>query len=84
MSVVRSTTTGIPTGRPASGAATPRFAMVAMPLDILTAKGQFCASFNFGKTPLAGSDYTCNPDFNVAQVGVVTRSNSRQEPDVLG
>jgi len=41
--------------------------------NILTAKGQFCASFNFGKTPLAGSGYSCNPDFNVAQVGVVTR-----------
>ena len=39
--------------------------------DILTAKGQFCASFNFGKT--VSADYSCNPDFNFAQVGVVTR-----------
>ena len=39
--------------------------------DILSAKGQFCASFNFNKTVTA--DYTCNPDFNIAQVGVVTR-----------
>ena len=39
--------------------------------DILTAKGQFCASFNFGKAQSA--DYSCNPDFNIAQVGVVTR-----------
>jgi hypothetical protein len=39
--------------------------------DILTAKGQFCASFNFGKT--VSADYSCNPDFNIAQVGVVTR-----------
>ena len=40
-------------------------------LDILTAKGQFCASFNFGKA--VSADYSCNPDFNIAQVGVVTR-----------
>jgi porin-like protein len=39
--------------------------------DILTAKGQFCASFNFGKA--LSTDYSCNPDFNVAQVGVTTR-----------
>jgi hypothetical protein len=39
--------------------------------DILTAKGQWCASFNFGKA--VSADYSCNPDFNVAQVGVVTR-----------
>ena len=39
--------------------------------DILSAKGQFCASFNFGKA--VSADYSCNPDFNVAQVGVVTR-----------
>ena len=40
-------------------------------LDILTAKGQFCASFNFGK--VVSADYSCNPDYNIAQVGVVTR-----------
>ena len=40
-------------------------------LDILTAKGQFCASFNFGKA--LSADYSCNPDYNIAQVGVVTR-----------
>jgi len=40
-------------------------------LDILSAKGQFCASFNFGKA--VSADYTCNPDYNIAQVGVVTR-----------
>ena len=39
--------------------------------DILTAKGQWCASFNFGKA--VSTDYSCNPDFNIAQVGVVTR-----------
>jgi hypothetical protein len=50
--------------------------------DILTAKGQFCASFNFGKA--VSGDYSCNPDYNIAQVGVVTRWTPRQEPDVLG
>jgi hypothetical protein len=39
--------------------------------DILSAKGQYCASFNFGKT--LSADYSCNPDFNIAQVGMVTR-----------
>ncbi|MBA4033876.1 MAG: porin [Bradyrhizobium sp.] len=39
--------------------------------DILTAKGQFCASFNFGKA--VSADYSCNPDFNIAQVGLTTR-----------
>jgi hypothetical protein len=39
--------------------------------DILSAKGQFCASFNFGKA--VSADYSCNPDYNIAQVGVVTR-----------
>jgi hypothetical protein len=42
--------------------------------NILTAKGQFCASFNAGRAPgtLSG-DYSCNPDYNIAQVGMVTR-----------
>ena len=40
-------------------------------LDILSAKGQFCASFNAGKA--VSADYSCNPDYNIAQVGVVTR-----------
>jgi hypothetical protein len=39
--------------------------------DILSAKGQVCASFNFNK--IVSADYSCNPDFSVAQVGVVTR-----------
>ena len=42
-------------------------------LDVTSAKGAFCANYNAGKTPLAGSGYSCNPDFNIAQVGVVTR-----------
>ena len=40
--------------------------------DITTAKGQWCASYNaVGKA--FSADYTCNPDYNVAQLGVVTR-----------
>jgi hypothetical protein len=40
-------------------------------LDITTAKGQWCASYNTGKA--VSADYTCSPDYNVAQVGLVTR-----------
>ncbi len=35
------------------------------------AKGQWCANYNTGKA--VSADYSCNPDYNVAQVGVVTR-----------
>jgi len=40
-------------------------------LDITSAKGQWCASYNTGKA--VSADYTCNPDYNIAQIGVVTR-----------
>jgi hypothetical protein len=40
-------------------------------LDITTAKGQWCANYNAGKA--VSADYTCNPDYNIAQVGMVTR-----------
>jgi hypothetical protein len=40
-------------------------------LDITSAKGQWCANYNAGKA--VSADYSCNPDYNVAQVGVVTR-----------
>jgi hypothetical protein len=42
-------------------------------LDGTSAKGAWCANYNTGKVPVAGTGYTCNPDFNFAQVGVVTR-----------
>ncbi len=32
----------------------------------------------------AAGNYTCNPDFNVSQLGVSTRWTPGQEPDVLG
>jgi hypothetical protein len=53
--------------------------------DITTAKGQWCASYMVANklsaagTPLvanaaaAAGGFSCNPDFNIAQVGVITR-----------
>jgi hypothetical protein len=40
--------------------------------DLSTAKGAYCAAFA-ASHPGAGVSYTCNPDFNVSQLGVVTR-----------
>jgi len=39
--------------------------------DLTTAKGQYCATYTAGK--VVSADYTCNPDYNVSQLGVVTR-----------
>jgi len=39
--------------------------------DLTTAKGQWCGNYNAGKA--VSADYTCNPDFNVSQLGLVTR-----------
>jgi Porin subfamily len=50
--------------------------------DITTAKGQWCASYMFANklgTPAApsavttGNGFSCNPDFSIAQLGVITR-----------
>jgi hypothetical protein len=38
-------------------------------LDVTSAKGAFCANYTVGK----GAGFTCDPDFNIAQVGVTTR-----------
>ena len=40
-------------------------------LDITTAKGQWCSNYNSGKVVTA--DYTCNPDYNIAQIALATR-----------
>ncbi len=40
-------------------------------LDLTTAKGQYCANYNTGKA--LSADYTCNPDYNISQLGLVTR-----------
>ena len=40
--------------------------------DLTTAKGQYCLAY--GRAVAGqGATYTCNPDFNVSQLGVVTR-----------
>jgi hypothetical protein len=36
-----------------------------------TAKANMCANYLAGKAP--STDYSCNPDYNVSQLGVVTR-----------
>jgi hypothetical protein len=42
--------------------------------DITTAKGQYCSAYISGnKLTAASADFSCNPDFNVSQLGVVTR-----------
>ena len=51
-------------------------------LDVTSAKGAFCANYTAGKAP--SLDYTCNPDFNIAQVWCGHPLDSRQEPDVRG
>ena len=71
MSVVRTTTTGIPTGRPASGAATPRFATTVTNSTSLPPRVRSARVSTSARS--LSADYTCNPDYNIAQVGVVTR-----------
>ncbi|MDE5451419.1 porin [Bradyrhizobium sp. CSA112] len=38
-----------------------------------TAKGAYCAAFALSHPGQAAGTYSCNPDFNVSQLGVVTR-----------
>jgi hypothetical protein len=40
--------------------------------DITTAKGQYCSVYRKGIGAVS-ADYSCNPDFNVSQLGVITR-----------
>ena len=40
-------------------------------LDVTTAKGQWCSNYNGSKA--VSADYTCNPDYNVGQIAMVTR-----------
>jgi len=43
--------------------------------DLTSAKGAYCAAYTAatGGAAAKSADYRCNPDFNIAQVGVVTR-----------
>jgi len=40
--------------------------------DLTTAKGQYCAVYA-ASNGAKSADFSCNPDFNVCQIGVVTR-----------
>lgn len=40
--------------------------------DLTSAKGAYCAAFGLSH-PGLNTSYICNPDFNVSQIGVVTR-----------
>jgi hypothetical protein len=43
--------------------------------DLTSAKGQFCAAYNLSTGGLATKsiDYSCDPDFQIYQVGFITR-----------
>src|SRR6266850_752410 len=41
--------------------------------DLTTAKGAFCAAYVANNAGAKSPDFSCNPDFNVSQLGVVTR-----------
>jgi hypothetical protein len=41
--------------------------------DLTTAKGAYCAAYVASNPGLKSGDFSCNPDFNVSQLGVVTR-----------
>jgi len=41
--------------------------------DLTTAKGAFCAAYITSNPGAKSADFSCNPDFNVSQLGVVTR-----------
>jgi hypothetical protein len=54
--------------------------------DLTSAKGQYCAAYVVGK--VVSADFTCNPDYNVAMLGLVTRwtpvKNLTFSAEVLG
>jgi hypothetical protein len=42
--------------------------------DLTTAKGQWCANYNTAaKLAAASANYSCNPDYNISQLGLITR-----------
>jgi Porin subfamily len=41
--------------------------------DPTTAMGQFCLSYNLSNPGAKSADYSCNPNYNVYQLGLVTR-----------
>jgi len=44
-------------------------------LDLTTAMGQYCASYigSTGGLPTKSADFSCNPNYNVYQIGAITR-----------
>ncbi len=41
--------------------------------DLTTAKGQYCASYIASNPGLKSADFSCNPNYDVSQLGFVTR-----------
>ena len=41
--------------------------------DINSAMGQYCAAYNASNAGAKSADYSCNPNYNVYQIGLVTR-----------
>jgi Porin subfamily len=41
--------------------------------DLTSAMGQYCAAYKLSNPGAKSADYSCNPDFNVYQLGLVTR-----------
>jgi hypothetical protein len=41
--------------------------------DLTSAKGAYCFAYSADNGGAESADFSCNPDFNVAQLGVVTR-----------
>jgi Porin subfamily len=41
--------------------------------DITTAKGAYCAAYVANNAGAKSPDFSCNPDFNISKLGVVTR-----------
>jgi Porin subfamily len=40
---------------------------------LTTAKGQYCLAYRLSNTSAKSADYSCNPDYDVSQLGLVTR-----------
>ncbi len=41
--------------------------------DLTSAKGAYCATYAASNAGAKSADYSCNPDYNISQLGVVTR-----------
>jgi Porin subfamily len=41
--------------------------------DLTSAKGAYCAAYAASNAGVKSADYSCNPDYNVSQLGIVTR-----------